>query len=112
MNDAEVIVVGLGAMGAMATWRLAQRGVDVLGIEQFEPGHALGSSHGETRLFRTACFEHPGLAPMANRSRALWRDLEQTSGENLLTLSGGIMIGPPDSDLIRGTADGISSRRR
>jgi sarcosine oxidase len=105
VNDAEVIVVGLGAMGSMALWRLAQRGVDVLGIEQFEPGHALGSSHGETRLFRTACFEHPELATMAIRSRTLWRDLELASGEELLTRSGGIMIGLPGSELIRGTAE-------
>jgi sarcosine oxidase len=52
--DADVAVIGLGAMGSNALWRLAARGVDVLGFEQFRPGHVQGSSHGQTRLFRVA----------------------------------------------------------
>jgi sarcosine oxidase len=37
--DADVIVVGLGAMGSATLWRLTRRpGMRVLGIEQFEPG--------------------------------------------------------------------------
>ena len=103
VKDADVIVVGLGAMGSMALWRLAERGVDVIGIEQFDIAHSLGSSGGQTRLFRTACFEHPSLGSIARQAQSLWRELEDKSGSELLTLTGGVMIGPADSELIQGT---------
>lgn len=100
--DAEVAVVGLGAMGSAALWRLAARGVDVIGFEQFPLGHDQGSSHGETRLFRTLCLEHPALVTVARTSHQLLRELEAGSGEELLTISGGLMLGAPDSTVIRG----------
>src|SRR5258708_27064035 len=68
----DVVVVGLGAFGSAALWRLARLGVDVAGIERQGIGHHLGSSHGVTRLFRIACQEHPGLAPIALKSLELW----------------------------------------
>jgi sarcosine oxidase len=101
--DADVAVVGLGAMGAHALWRLAVRGVQVIGIEQFTPGHDQGSSHGQTRLFRVACMEHPALPTIARRSRELWEELQPYAGEPILETCGGIMIGPPDSYVITGT---------
>ena len=101
--DADVAVIGLGAIGSSAAWRLAARGLDVLGFEQFEPGHAWGGSTGATRLFRVACLEHPGLTPIARRARDLWRELESSSGRRLFFETGGLMIGPPDSHIIEGT---------
>jgi sarcosine oxidase len=101
--DAEVIVVGLGAMGASAAWRLAQRGVRVLGIERFSPGHVQGSSHGHTRLFRVACLEHPNLVTMARRSRELWLELEELTGRRIFDQTGAITIGPSNSSLISKT---------
>ncbi|MEA2194648.1 MAG: sarcosine oxidase, partial [Solirubrobacteraceae bacterium] len=101
--DADVAVIGLGALGASALWRLAARGVRVLGFEQFRPGHALGSSHGHTRLFRLACPEHPGLVALAQRSLALWRELAAQAGAPLVDLSGGLVIGPPDGELVTAT---------
>lgn len=100
---ADVAVIGLGALGSSALWRLAARGVDAIGIEQHEPGHAWGGSHGRTRLFRVACLEHAGLVPIARRARELWRELEALSGEQLLLETGGIMIGQPGSRIIEGT---------
>lgn len=101
--DTDVVVVGLGALGSMTLWRLASRGVDVVGVEQFDIAHDLGSSHGSTRLFRLACFEHPDLGSMALQAHDLWRELEDVSGTELLTLTGGVMIGPQNSELIMGT---------
>ena len=37
--DAEVAVIGLGAVGAMALWRLAERRVRVEGFERFGIAH-------------------------------------------------------------------------
>ncbi|WP_168209105.1 N-methyl-L-tryptophan oxidase [Agromyces intestinalis] len=101
--DADVAVIGLGAVGSSAAWRLAARGLDVIGFEQFEPGHPWGGSTGQTRLFRVACLEHPGLTPIARRARDLWRELEASARVPLFLETGGIMIGPPDSHLITGT---------
>jgi sarcosine oxidase len=101
--DADVAVIGLGAMGASAAWRLAERGVSVIGLERFRPGHAQGSSHGKTRVFRVACLEHPELVPLARRSRELWAELQQRSGTEVIRNSGALMIGPADSPVIAGT---------
>lgn len=99
----QAAVIGLGALGSAALWRLAARGVEVIGFEQFGIGHALGSSHGQTRLFREACLEHPGLGPMAAESRALFRQLEQVSGDGLLRITGGYLVGAAESDVVAGT---------
>ena len=51
---ADVIIVGGGAMGAGAAWRLARAGFRVQLFEQFGVGHTLGSSHGPSRMIRLA----------------------------------------------------------
>jgi glycine/D-amino acid oxidase-like deaminating enzyme len=48
----DAIVVGLGAMGSATLYQLAKRGVHVLGLEMFQPGHDQGSSHGFHRMIR------------------------------------------------------------
>jgi sarcosine oxidase len=90
----EVAVVGVGAAGSAALWRLARRGVSCVGFEQFEPGHDRGSSTGESRIFRTAYFEGAGYVPLLQAALPLWRELEAETGQELLTLCGGLMIGP------------------
>jgi len=101
-DAADVAVVGLGAMGAMSAWRLAARGARVIGFERFRPGHDRGSSHGDTRIFRTAYFESPEYVPLLQRANGLWRQLEDESGAELLTITGGLAIGPPDGELVTG----------
>jgi sarcosine oxidase len=101
----DVIVVGVGAMGAAACWRLARRGVRVLGLEQFGVGHALGSSHGHTRMIRLAYYEHPDYVPLLRRAYALWDELEQASGEKVLYRTGGIYMGPPAGEVVAGSID-------
>ena len=98
----DVIVVGLGAMGSATACHLARRGMRVLGLDRFTPPHAFGSSHGETRIIREAYFEHPVYVPMVQRAYELWRELEKESGATLLRETGGVMIGRPDSDLVKG----------
>ena len=102
MAEYDVIVVGLGAMGSAALYELSRRGQRVLGVEAFAPGHQLGSSHGESRVIRLAYFEHPNYVPLLERAYALWADLERESGEELLHITGGLMIGRSDSELVSG----------
>jgi len=100
--DADVLVVGLGAMGSMALWRLARRGATVMGFDRFEPPHAMGSSHGESRIIRTAYYEGPGYVPLVREAFGLWRELEDESGASILTMTGALMIGKPGSDVVAG----------
>lgn len=105
----EYAVVGLGALGSSALWRLAERGAKVVGFERFPIAHALGSTHGATRLFREACLEHPGLTPIAQLSHTFFRELEVHSGEELLRITGGVMIGDEESDVVAGTRAAASA---
>ena len=110
-KTADVAVVGLGAMGSAALWRLASRGASVIGFEQFEPGHAFGSSHGATRIFRAAYFEDPRYVPLILAALEWWRRLELESARELLTQIGGLMIGPPDGALISGSLRSVHEHR-
>ena len=54
MERVDAVVIGGGIMGAATAWWLARRGQDVTLLEQYEPGHVRGSSHGGSRIFRLA----------------------------------------------------------
>ncbi len=98
-----VIVIGLGAMGSATLFHLAKRGSRVAGFEQLEPAHRRGSSHGDSRIIRETYFEHPLYVPLVQRAHELWRELEEESGKGLMTINGGLMIGPRDGAVITGT---------
>lgn len=99
----EVLIIGLGAMGSMTALELAQRGAKVTGFDRFTPPHHFGSSHGESRIFRTAYFEHPAYVPLANRAYELWRALEIGVGNELLVLTGSLMLGKENSPVVQGS---------
>lgn len=103
MRRFDVIVAGAGGMGTAAAAHLARRGVGVLALDRFSPGHARGSSHGQTRLIRLAYFEHPDYVPLLMLARDLWRNLERETGANLLAECGLLSSGPADGTVIAGT---------
>ena len=90
-------------MGSAVLYQLAQRGKRVLGIEQFGIAHDKGSSHGVTRIIRLAYHEHPSYVPLMRRAYELWRDLEATTGERILHITGSIDAGPPGSAYFAGS---------
>ncbi len=100
----DVAIVGLGAMGSSAALHLARRGARVLGLDRFAPPHRLGSSHGYVRLIREAYYEDPLYVPLVRRSFELWRELERLSGAHLVTPTGVLLIGRPESDIVRGAS--------
>ncbi|ACM06094.1 N-methyl-L-tryptophan oxidase [Thermomicrobium roseum] len=102
---ATVIVVGLGIMGSATAWALARRGVRVVGLEQYAPFHALGSSHGKTRIIREAYFESPEYVPLVQRAYELWDELGERTGRRLLRVTGGVSIGRLDSPFIVGARE-------
>lgn len=96
MDTADVVVVGLGAVGSATLHRLALQGVRAVGIDRFDPPHAHGSTHGGSRVTRLAVAEGDAYVPLVRRSHEIWRELEQETGETLLWEIGLLMIGEGD----------------
>ncbi|MFN2528424.1 MAG: N-methyl-L-tryptophan oxidase [Candidatus Baltobacteraceae bacterium] len=99
----DLAVVGLGGMGSATAAHAAERGLSVAGVEQFEPVHKLGASHGRTRLIRMAYFEGPEYVPLLRRAYELWDELEAKTGAALFSHSGAVYAGARQSDLISGS---------
>jgi len=97
----DVIVAGVGGMGAAACYHLARRDMKVLGLERFGIPHAMGSSHGINRIIRLAYYEDPSYVPLLRRAFELWRDLGHDSGEKVLYVTGSIDTGPVDEFVFR-----------
>ena len=90
--DTEVIVVGAGVMGLATARELQRAGRDVVVCEQFELGHARGSSHGPTRIVRLS-YPDARWVRLAQESFPLWRELEADCGRPLLSLHGTLDLG-------------------
>jgi sarcosine oxidase len=99
----DVVVLGLGGMGSAAAAHLAARGQRVLGLERFGPAHDRGSSHGGSRIIRQAYFEDPAYVPLLRRSYELFEKLESDASRDLMTLTGGLYLGSPDSPTVAGS---------
>jgi sarcosine oxidase len=107
----DVIVVGVGGMGSATVYELARRGRKVLGLEQFNLGHDLGSSHGVNRIIRLAYAESPAYVPLLRRAYQLWRDLELRARERLLIITGGLDVGPPEGAIVPGSLRSCQEHR-
>ena len=103
MSAYDVIVVGLGGMGSAAARQLAARGQRVLGLEKYGPAHDRGASHGGSRVTRQSYFEGPEYVPLLLRAYDLFDQLAADSGRDVLTLTGGVMIGRPESRTVAGS---------
>jgi sarcosine oxidase len=101
----DAIVVGLGGMGSATAYQLAGRGKRVLGLEKHTPAHDKGSSHGRSRIIRQAYFEDPAYVPLLLRAYELWEQLEEETGQELMTLTGGLMIGRREDELVSGSVE-------
>jgi sarcosine oxidase len=100
------VVIGLGAMGAATLLQLARLGQRVIGLDRYDPPHDQGSTHGETRITRCAIGEGEIYVPLALRSHAIWREIEQETGEDLLTQCGALILaGSGSTAPVHGKAD-------
>ena len=94
----DVIVVGLGGLGSATLHGLAHRGQRVLGIEQFELGHANGASHDTSRILRHSYHRRDYVA-LSKAAYDDWAALEQESGRQLVTPAGGLDFVPAGSKI-------------
>ncbi|RVU21592.1 N-methyl-L-tryptophan oxidase [Methylobacterium oryzihabitans] len=98
----DVIIIGIGGMGSAAAWQLARRGQRVLGLERFDIPHAMGSSHGISRIIRLPYHEDPAYVPLLHRAYELWRELEAETREEILVITGSIDASPEDARTFQG----------
>lgn len=101
----QVAVVGLGGVGAFALRALARRGVRAVGLEQFQVGHRRGSSHGGTRVFRHAYFEHPGYVPMLLASTEDFERLQRDQDTPLLERCGTLIAEVAGGPVLRASRE-------
>jgi sarcosine oxidase len=91
------IVVGAGAVGASSAYHLSDHRGRTLVLERFYENHPFGSSHGRTRILRTAYAEGSSYVPLVLRARTLWNRLGKAAGEEIFRPTGVILAGRSDS---------------
>lgn len=101
----KVAVVGSGAMGSAAAWRLKKRGAEVVAFDRHSPPHDKGSTHGDSRITRLAYLEGAFYVPLLRETFAMWRELEAETGAELLTMTGLLTMGTPRSEQITATLE-------
>lgn len=94
-GTADIVVVGLGAVGTAALYQAAKLGLRAAGVDRFRPPHELGSTHGESRITRQGVGEGQDYVPLVLRSHQIWEELEASSGRTLLTLNGALILQSP-----------------
>jgi len=105
----DVAVLGLGVMGSAIAWRLAQRGLHVVGVDQHEPAHGRGSSHGGWRLSRTAYPEGDVYVPLVRGAMRGWDELASLGGPALQANTGALWVDRADGETLQAVLE--SARR-
>ncbi|XP_040388851.1 peroxisomal sarcosine oxidase isoform X1 [Cygnus olor] len=101
----DAIVIGAGIQGSFAAYHLAQRHRDTLLLEQFVLPHSRGSSHGQSRITRSA-YPQAHYARMMPDSFHLWQRLEAEAGTSLYRQTGLVVLGPAGDPELEGCRRG------
>ncbi|MBS1919627.1 MAG: N-methyl-L-tryptophan oxidase [Bacteroidetes bacterium] len=101
----DVIVLGVGSMGSATCYHLTKRGINILGLEQFDIPHEHGSHWGQSRIIRKAYFEHSDYVPLLQRAYKNWKHLEKISGRQVYFQTGLLYFGLPEHQLIQGVQE-------
>ncbi|MBL7861670.1 MAG: N-methyl-L-tryptophan oxidase [Cyclobacteriaceae bacterium] len=105
----DVIVLGVGSMGSSACYHLANSGYKVLGLEQFDIPHDLGSHAGQSRIIRKAYGEGSDYVPLLERAYTNWQTLESETGSQVYYKTGLTYFGAPDDPFLK-TVKGSSRK--
>ncbi|SMQ70852.1 FAD-dependent oxidoreductase [Agreia sp. VKM Ac-1783] len=89
MTVRDAVVLGLGIHGSASVLELANRGLDVVGVEQFGAAHSRGSSHGATRMIRRA-YPHPVWNALVERAYLGWDRWALAAGRSFVETTGGL----------------------
>jgi sarcosine oxidase len=102
-NHYDVIVMGVGFIGAAACWYVARSNYKVLGLEQFDIPHDQGSHAGQSRIIRKAYFEHSDYVPLLEGAYHNWNELETITYSQVYYKTGLVYFGSADTKLIQDT---------
>lgn len=94
----EYIVIGLGALGSATAAALARAGHSVVGLERFALGHERGASHDTSRILRHS-YVTPHYVGLTFDAYDDWAELERASGEDLVSVVGGLDLFPRDASI-------------
>lgn len=89
----------------------AQKGWKTLGIDQFGPAHNRGSSHGQSRMIRTAYFEHENYVPLAQRAFQMWDEIQKRTTESLIRRTGLLQVGDPNGSVVKGVLKSVDTHQ-
>ncbi len=106
----KIAVIGAGGSGSAALRFLARSGHETVAFEQFAIGHAMGSSHGHSRLIRHS-YPDEFHTRLMRGAYDLWDDLACESGENLLVKCAGITFGPAGDATLQNTIRSLKNAR-
>jgi sarcosine oxidase len=109
IKNFDVIVIGVGSMGSSTCYHLAKQGVSVLGLEQFDIPHELGSHAGQSRIIRKAYGEGSDYVPLLERAYKNWHALEAETGAQVYYKTGLAYFGAPDDPFLS-TVKGSSKK--
>jgi len=97
MSDtADILIIGVGAVGSAALYQAAKLKARVIGIDRFSPPHDQGSSHGDTRITRQAIGEGGEFVPLVLRSNQIWEEVGVATGRSLMTRCGCLVLASPN----------------
>lgn len=110
----KVAVVGAGAVGSQAAWRLALAGAETIVYERFETPNGWGAHDGESRLLRGLPYLEtaPGDRRILADSIPAWQQIQDLSDRLILDLCGGLIIDQPESEPFRSAADAAAAQPR
>jgi len=96
LGEYDAIVVGAGINGLCVAWWLNRRGAHVAVVEQHALGHERGSSHGRSRITRSAYADADYVRLMQVAHGEAWPALEADAGAPLRMKRDGCFFGPTD----------------
>ncbi len=93
MNEYEVIIVGLGAVGSAVLYELARREEWIVGLERRRVPHNPGLSYGATQPISAIDTQDPPWERLVSRAGELWQGLQQSAAHRILYPSGSLHAG-------------------
>lgn len=99
------IVVGAGALGSAAAYRLARTGTgDVLVLEQFELGNSRGASEDHSRIIRHS-YHSPTYTALTQAAYDTWAEIEEETGLQVVLKTGGLDLVVADTPQVQELAN-------
>ncbi|MEE2657476.1 MAG: N-methyl-L-tryptophan oxidase [Candidatus Latescibacterota bacterium] len=92
----DALVIGGGINGLSSLYHLTRRGLNRVGlVERFRLSHGRGSSHGHSRITRSAYVDARYVRLMQRLQKVDWPELEAVAGQRLIHPTPGCFFGSP-----------------